>query len=47
MKKYLICEDVYEDYGNLYISTDEISDFISDYLPNDIYDELEEKGYIW
>ena len=23
MKKYLICEDVYEDYGNLYISTDE------------------------
>jgi len=23
MKKYLICEDVYEDYGNLYISTEE------------------------
>ena len=23
MTKYLICEDVYEDYGNLYISTDE------------------------
>ena len=36
----------FKDYFKIYISTDEIADFISDYLPNDIYDELEEKGYI-